>query len=247
MAQRTQTPFAHQGGRALHSSGKARALKDFHCNPIWLADTSREWESALYLGNRMAFKPKEYIPSSHDGENGFYYIKHGKARVAYSGSGDREIALYHLGEGAMIYELATHNYPTRYHAYAITHVDVYFFSLSGFLTEEFASAHPRLMLSIIHAQSFKNMHYTRRLITIAEGNTFSNTCKLMLELSRCHGNAREIPLGVTHEEIASLLCVRRSWLGKILRRLKDEGVISHCTKARLIITDLEKLADYAAQ
>lgn len=234
------------GGESDFFPGNERR-REYACNPIWLADISREWESVLHLGRPMSFKAKEYIPPGHGGDNGFYYLKHGKVRVAYSGRQSREITLYHLGEGAMIYELATHNYMTWYHAYSITPVDVYFFSLSGFLTEEFAAAHPKLMINIIHAQALKNMHYMRRVINIAGGNAFSNTCRLMLALSRCHGDAREIPLGVTHEEIASLLCVRRSWLGKILRRLKDEGIISRCTKSRLVITDLDKLTSYAAQ
>ena len=103
------------------------------------------------------------------------------------------------------------------------------------------------MLSLVNGQALKNAHYMRRIISIAGGNAFSNTCKLMLELSRSYGNALELPLGVTHEEIASLLCVRRSWLGKILRLLKDAHVISRCTKSRLVITNLEKLAAYASE
>lgn len=224
----------------------AEKKKEYCCNPIWIVDTGKEWESLLHMGRPMTFKAKDIIPPYQDGHKGFYYLKHGKARVTYQGPQGRDITLYHLGEGTLIYDIAAHNFQTRYTVYAITPLEVYFFNLSGFLTEQFAADHPKLMLSIINAQSMKNMHYMRRLINIAGGNAFSNTCKLMLELSRSYGSALELPLGVTHEEIASLLCVRRSWLGKILRRLKDEGVITRCTKSRLVIADMDKLIAYAA-
>lgn len=228
-----------------HPSGVERK-KDNHCNPIWIENTSKEWENYLHLATYMTFKAKEVLPLVQDGHKGFYYIKHGKARATYNGPQYHEITLYHLGEGTLAYDITSHMLSETYTVHAITPLEVYFFKSEGFLTEEFAQKHPRLMLSIIHAQALKNTHYMRRLINIAGGNAFSNTCKLMLELSRSHGNSCDIPLGVTHEEIASLLCVRRSWLGKILRRLKDEGVISRCTKSRLVISDMEKLETYAA-
>ncbi len=225
----------------------AERKKEFHANPIWIIDTSREWESMLHLGKYMTFKAKEYIPPQQDGQSGFYYLKYGKARVMHVGANNKEVTLYHLGEGTLIYDMASHDYSTHYSVFAITPVEAYFFPAAKFLTEEFAAEHPRLLLGLIRAQALKNMHYMRRIVNIAGGDAFSNTCKLMLELSHSYGNALEVPLGVTHEEIASLLCVRRSWLGKILRRLKDEGVITRCTKSRLIIADPKKLAAYAAE
>lgn len=250
MQNKMPTLDEQESGSRVHNKNVpfsgAEKKKEYCCNPIWIVDTGKEWESLLHLGRPMTFKAKEAVPAYQDGHKGFYYLKHGKARVTYQGPHGRDITLYHLGEGTLIYDIAAHNFQTRYTVYGITPLEVYFFNLAGFLTEQFAAEHPKLMLSIINAQSMKNMHYMRRLINVAGGNAFSNTCKLMLELSRSYGNALELPLGVTHEEIASLLCVRRSWLGKILRRLKDEGVITRCTKSRLVISDIDKLTAYAA-
>ena len=246
---RKAVPFEAYGKvpppRAAHSGMERR--RETNCNPIWLANASREWENVLHLGKKLNFKAKEIIPPVQEGQRGVYYLKHGKARLFYVDNHERDITLYHMGEGTLLYDVAMHNYNnTRTVVYSITPVEVYFFGADGILTEEFAVEHPQLMLSLINAQAVKNMYYVRRLVNVAGGNAFSNTCKLMLELSRSYDNALEIPLGVTHEEIASLLCVRRSWLGKILRRLKDEGVIARCTKSRLVISDVDKLAEYAA-
>ncbi len=244
-------PLVHEenlSARLAHGppfSGSERK-REFYANPIWIVDTSREWESMLHLGRYMTFKPKEHIPSTQDGQSGFYYLKYGKAKAIYKDQTEKEIALYHLGEGTLMYDTALHDYNSQYSFYAITPIEAYFFSESLFLNEHFATEHPRHILSLLRAQSLKNLYFMRRIINIAGGNAFANTCKLMLELSRSYGNALEVPLGVTHEEIASLLCVRRSWLGKILRRLKDEGIITRCTKSRLVIADLNKLAAYAA-
>ncbi len=229
-----------------HPFSGAERKKDFYYNPIWIVDTSREWESMLHLGKYMTFKAKEYIPPSFEGQSGFYYLKYGKVRAVQKEPHDKDITLYHLGEGTLMYDMAVHEYSPHYSIYAITPVEAYFFPESIFLSQNFAEENPHLLLGLIRAQALKNMYYMRRISSIAGGNAFANTCKLMLELSRSYGNALEVPLGVTHEEIASLLCVRRSWLGKILRRLKDENVISRCTKSRLIIKDLDKLARYAS-
>ncbi len=223
----------------------AQRKKEFYYNPIWIVDTSREWESMLHIGRYLTFNTKEYIPPTQDGQSGFYYLKHGKVRVIHNDDNDKAVTLYHLGEGTLMYDLTMHEYTPHYSIYTITPVEAYFFPEALFLTEHFAEDHPHLLLGLVRAQSLKNMYYMRRIANIAGGNAFANTCKLMLELSRSYGNALEVPLGVTHEEIASLLCVRRSWLGKILRRLKDEQIISRCTKSRLVISDLDKLAAYA--
>lgn len=234
------------------SASKARPFsgadrkQEFYYNPIWITDVSREWESMLHLGRYMTFKAKDYIPPTYDGQEGFYYLKYGKARAIHKDAQGKEVTLYHLGEGTLMYDLAAHEHTAHYSMYALTPVEAYFFAASHFLSETFATEHPRLLLSFVRSQALKNVYYMRRIVNIAGGNAFANTCKLMLELSRSYGNALEVPLGVTHEEIASLLCVRRSWLGKILRRLKDENVITRCTKARLVIADLDKLAAYAA-
>ncbi len=221
--------------------------KEFYANPIWIVDTSREWESVLHAAQYMTFKAKEMIPSAQNGQRGFYYLKYGKVRVVHTleNAEEKEVTLYHLGEGTLMYDTIFHEYGAQYSIYAITPVEAYFFAESDVLNAFFAEEHPHLVLSLVRAQALKNLYFMRRIVNIAGGNAFANTCKLMLELSRSYGNALEVPLGVTHEEIASLLCVRRSWLGKILRKLKDDGVISRCTKSRLVITDLNKLAEYA--
>ncbi len=224
---------------------------DFFYNPIWVTDISRDWEAVLHLGRYMSFKAKEHIPQSVNGEYGFYYLKYGKARGVYENphmsynGGDNKVSLFHVGEGTLLYDLVQYDQAPNYKVYALTPCEVYFFPAAHFLNESFAAHYPQLALSLIRSQALKNMYYMRRVVSIAGGNAFANTCKLMLDLSYSYGNALDVPLGVTHEEIASLLCVRRSWLGKILRRLKDEKVISKCTKARLVITDLDKLAQYA--
>ncbi len=231
------------------SSSGAERKKDFYTNPIWIVDTSREWESVLHEGTYLTFKAKELIPPVHNGEKGFYYLKYGKVRVVHKleqdETQDKEVTLYHLGEGTLMHDTTFHDYDTPYAIHAITPVEAYFFAESRILNVHFAEEYPHLLLGLVRAQALKNLYFMRRIINIAGGNAFANTCKLMLELSRSYGNALEVPLGVTHEEIASLLCVRRSWLGKILRKLKDDGVISRCTKSRLVITDLNKLAEYA--
>ncbi len=223
---------------------------EFYYNPIWITDVSREWEGQLHLAHYRKFKAKEYIPSTLDGkggEDGFYYLKHGKARAVYQYPDGKEVVLCHLAQGTLIYDLVAFENIVNYEIFAITPVEAYFFPAEQFLSSSFGKKYPDLLLTLIRSQALKNMYFMRRIINISGGNAFANTCKLMLELSRSYGNALEVPLGVTHEEIASLLSVRRSWLGKILRRLKDEKVITKCTKARLVIADLNKLAAYAEE
>ncbi len=224
--------------------------EEVHYNPIWITSISREWEQQLPHAQRRNFKAKECIPPSLDGKGtvpGFYYMKHGKARALYNDNNGREVTLYHLGEGTLMYDLAIYNKGIPYFLHALTPIEAYFFPAEQFFDEVFVAQNPKLFLSFMYSQALKNAYYTRRIITIAGGNAFANTCKLLLELSQAYDNTLDVPMGVTHEEIASLLCVRRSWLGKILRRLKDENVISRCTKARLVIEDIEKLRNYASQ
>ncbi len=223
-------------------------MHEFYYNPIWITDISREWEEQLHLAHYRTFKAKEFIPSTLDGkgkEAGFYYLKHGKARAVFQHYDGKEVVLCHLGEGTLMYDLVAFEDIVYYEINAITPVEAYFFPAEQFLIPSFGAQNPHMLLSLIRSQALKNMYYMRRIINISGGNAFANTCRLMLELSRSYGNALDVPLGVTHEEIASLLAVRRSWLGKILRRLKDEKIITKCTKARLVIADLNKLAAYA--
>ncbi len=256
LVQSKTAPYAVGSSRVYGNIGKQNTSYldslfhgEAHYNPIWITGISREWEQQLPHAQRRYFKTKECIPPTLDGKGtvpGFYYMKHGKARALYSDVHGREVTLYHLGEGTLMYDLVASDQSMPYFLYALTPVEAYFFSAEQFFDEAFVAENPKLFLSFMYSQALKNAYYTRRIITIAGGNAFANTCKLLLELSHAHNDALEVPMGVTHEEIASLLCVRRSWLGKILRRLKDEHVISRCTKARLVIEDVEKLKYYAS-
>ena len=249
----TRTPAEIPGLFGKRTPGRvartatSSSREEFHCNPIWLMDTGKEWEEFLHLGHKMSFKSREAIPQFHSGQKGIYYLKYGKARVQYREEQRKESTLYYFGPGTMLYELSPDKQMLSYEVFAVTPVEAYFFPLADILDEQFAAQNPRLILGIINAQSMKNMHYMRRMITVVEGKAFANVCRLLLDLSRSCGNTCDLSLGITQEELASLLCVRRCWLGKILRRLKDEGVISRCTKSRLVISDMERLKAYAEQ
>lgn len=213
-------------------------------NPVWLCKLNEPWGDVLALGKKVLFKPKELLPPTQGGQCGFYYLKYGRARLVWVGAHGKETTVCHLGEGTLLHDTIRQPCP-QCRAYAITPLETWFFSSADCLTPTFAAAHPELLLNLLNAQARKNIYYMRRLASIAGGDAFGNTCGLMLDLVRCHGSL-EVPLGITHEEIAALLCVRRSWLCKILRRLRDEGVIARCTKARLEVLDLDKLTAYAS-
>lgn len=212
-------------------------------NPIWLCKLNEPWGDILPQGRKFLFKPKELLPPIQDGQRGFYYLKYGRARLAWVGTHGKETTVCHIGEGTLLHDTFQRASP-QYRAYAITPLETWFFSSADCLTPAFVTAHPELLLNLLDAQARKNIYYMRRLASIAGEDAFGNTCGLMLDLVRCHGSL-EVPLGITHEEMAALLCVRRSWLCKILRRLRDESVIARCTKSRLEVLDLDKLAAYA--
>lgn len=212
-------------------------------NPIWLCKLNEPWGNMLSRGQKVLFKPKEFLPPTQNGQPGFYYLKYGRARLAWVGAHGGETTVCHIGEGTLLHDTSPQSCP-QCRAYAITPLETWFFSSAECLTPAFAVAHPELLLNLLDAQTRKNIYFMRRLASIAGEDAFGNTCGLMLDLVRCHGSL-EVPLGITHEEIATLLCVRRSWLCKILRRLRDEGVIARCTKSRLEVLDLDKLTAYA--
>ena len=215
-------------------------------NPIWIADTHREWEKYLHAGQCYKFRTRDYLPQFQQGEQGFYFLRHGRARVVCADGQYKGTPLHYYGPGTLLYELspAREQFPCQ--IYAVTPVEAYFYPLAQVLSESFAQRHPQLLISALTGHVSKLNHYLRRLASIIEGKAFANVCRLFLELSRSNNNARDLALGITQEELATLLCVRRCWLGKILRRLKDENVIGRCTKSRLVIEDMDKLTQYAA-
>ena len=71
-------------------------------------------------------------------------------------------------------------------------------------------------------------------------------CRLALRLYK-ENQSRDVFLGISQTELANRFGVHRTTLNRAIRKLKDLGVITACTRDGFVIGDVDRLSFFATQ
>lgn len=217
----------------------------------WISARNRIWESVLHLGKKHCYDKGNFILGGGHPTDHLYYLHTGQVKYSLVSPEGNEKIIWYLDNGnifgaAPFFEGS----PMGDICSAITALEkceVYIFSRDCF-NNEIVVKYPELVTNLIQSMAFKIF------LAVNRGGDLtslpSRVCKILIYLLQREGdgdvNGRIISSkGISQQELAFILGVHRVTLGNAITRLKQEGIIEHISKRRLVVNSAERLREYA--
>lgn len=114
--------------------------------------------------------------------------------------------------------------------------------------QSFLDAHPQVSGICLQAMAFRLGMLANRLVRLIADDATSRIAKLFLDMAVRYGGTNEtenIPLAMTHQEIADMTGVQRQTVTRIVGDFTSAGALS-CRYRKIIIKNRKLLAQYGA-
>ena len=215
--------------------------------PLFIYNMNLPWKDVLHLGIQVKYGKKQIISDGMDNTVGFYYLNKGKVRVSYIAECGSEKNVLFIGEGTLCNEIPSLSFG---HSNAILtsmdNIELYFFSKDNIFSREFMSDYPYLIKNLIGSLSLKACILFSQACNLGLFDAFQNVCRVLYGMAIFSEDKARIVPQLSQQDIASFVGIHRGSLHKILRRLKDEGVIGIYSRHSLTVLDMDKLHYYAS-
>ena len=206
---------------------------------IRLEHLNKPWLDVLHMGTRTHFR-KGYVVRSM-GESGFFLLTRGQVRLTYVGNEGQERGTLFLGNNCIFNEI-----PAMGQAYCSTSfccmdaVEAWRFEAELLLNVDFISQYPHLIVNLLQSLARKSGLFFQQLSARCCSTSMSQVCAMLLELS-------EAPMPrMSQSEVAAVLGLHITTVARLIRALRDEGILGKFTKSSLEILDMERLREKAS-
>lgn len=217
----------------------------YHFYPLFICNMNLPWKDVLHLGIPVKYRKRQVI-SFYDDTVGFFYLNKGKVRVSYIAECGSEKNVFFIGEGTLCNEI-----PSLAFGYSeailtsLDNIETVFFSKDQVFDREFMSAYPQVIRNLVESLSLKSCYLFSQACNLGLFDAFQNVCRVLYGMVIFAENKKTVVPQLSQQDIASFVGIHRGSLHKILRRLKDEGVIGTYSRHSMKVLDLDKLYYYA--
>jgi CRP/FNR family transcriptional regulator len=114
--------------------------------------------------------------------------------------------------------------------------------------QAFLDAHPPASRLCLQAVMFRLGMLANRLVRLTADDASTRVAKLLMDLALRYGNqaGSDVPVAITHQEIADITGVQRQTVTRIVGDLTMCGALT-ARYRKIIVTDRDVLAEYAAR
>jgi len=187
------------------------------------------------LAIERGFMPGEFVFWDGDAPDWFYMVAEGRIKVLKHSSTGKEFIIAFFGPGEMFGEVAVfENKPYPASAQAVAETKVLGIKREAFLS--FLARRPEISLNIINVLGGRLRDAQGRLRDIAGERVEQRLASTLLMLSSKLGPT----LPFTRQEIADMAGTTTETATRVMRRLKDGGII-RSVRGKTIIVDETKL------
>ncbi len=204
-------------------------------SPVSHLNTS--WESILHMGVRRRFSAGEAI-SIYSEFPFFYYIVSGRVRLTYICRSGKERTMLLAGPGSVM------NVPTilgedhgNTLAQAVIDTEIVVFDAALLTDAAFVSSHPEQFISLLRSLCTHLVIHTKLLGESTHRDNIQQVCAMLHAMSQKADGSRR----PSQKSMAMQLGIHITTLTRIIRRLRDEGIIGRLTKSSVEILDGKRL------
>lgn len=212
--------------------------------PQGLLDTNKMLDFFSQF-NTLKYAKGEAILRAGDTSQGVYFIKKGYVKLSSISKEGKELTLviYKAGDFfPVVWTFFGGNRGSVYSFEALTHAEVLRSPREVFI--DFVTTRPDIFLEVTKGIITRFRSSLQRMEFLTFGNASAKLASILLIFAKDLGVYRnggtEIPIPLTHKDIASLVGVTRETVSLELKRFDRKGLIAY-NKKLIIIKDKESL------
>ncbi|MDR1776233.1 MAG: Crp/Fnr family transcriptional regulator [Desulfovibrio sp.] len=199
------------------------------------------WEEILHLGSRQVV-PKGFQWQWKQDNPIISYLSKGRVRLLFVVSAGTEHVLLNIKAGCIFREiLFMHNSPHHpVYLVAMTECVVHNFPLSMIKSKNFITTYPHLVANLFDSLSFKAGVLTNQ-IQEERLSPKEMVCRFLYKMCEARPGGSANPERMCQSEVAFTLGMHRSTVARILKELRDQGILGKFTRHVLEIFDMKAL------
>ena len=214
-------------------------------NVISIREQNSVWREVLHLASHQSISKGSRWMDDGTHTATFSFLDKGMMRLSsLDRNGNERIFLY-IGQGCIFNELGVlNNGPNQTPfssaaIFALEDCEVYHFPQSILQDEAFVLRYPTLMMNLVHSLARKAGAFFSQLDESAGLSPETLVCRYLFRAMEEGMHATRPPFSQT--ELALALGLHRSTVCRILRQLRDGGILGEFTRHKLEIKDRDAL------
>lgn len=205
--------------------------------PFVVENLNLPWEDALEFGEPVTFSPGETLYSTYESGRYFYYLKKGSLQSWYVDELGNPVLHLFMRSGVLFNEMICFSgiHKNDFMIF-VEKSSAYRFDRTTLFTREFCSRFSSLLLNAACSIARKGLILSEFRNAFANMDIINDVARILYTIS---SSCERIE--ITQDLMAKILRVDRSSITRIIKRLKEMGVIAKATKKEVEIKDMEAL------
>ena len=210
-----------------------------HTVPLWLGNLNLPWEEVLHLGVCCIYKKGQSIFSSEGNTRYFFYLQSGSVQSLFEDDqGEIHVNLY-MQSGMLFNEMICMAGIHKKDFYIfVEDSKVVRFDRETLFSPQFLRDYPHLTVNLACSLA-------RKALILAEfkpkGKPLETIHKVARLLYTLAASRQHLDTYPSHNEMARILNVHRSSIARVIKQLKEMGIVIRSTKHHLLISDMDRL------
>lgn len=218
---------------ASHDFADAKVYK------IQLSNSNMPWREVLHMGTRFLF-PKNHCEPGEK-VRGFYFITKGRVRLSYMEESGKEKCALYMGKNCIFNEIPALGGKHLMSASFLCVEEVEAWRFDGELLSnvDFISNYPLQISNLLHSIAQKSGIFFLQSSEKTFSSSMQQLCTLLQEL---HENK---DLFLSQSDIAALMGLHLTTVARLVRTLRDDGIVGKFTKNTFEVLDIGRLRQLA--
>lgn len=194
------------------SCGRSLAFKE-------MREMNSCWRSVLHLGRKIVWPKGHRVPFGRE----LYFLDRGRVRLTNQNMEGVEKILWYIHEGCVFGETPFFD-PMPAESYFSCATGCVSYAFTAEDVEEICKDYPHLLINLLCSMSRKLRVLSNQASSLYLDNVLARTCKFLAQHIIPGSDPLTADMGVSKQEMASLLGVHRISLYKILRQQEESGL-----------------------
>lgn len=208
-----------------------------------IRDLNGPWREVMHLGKRTFLSKNSEVHIVE--EKLFYFLNKGRIRLTGLSEAGRERVVLIMESGVILGEIPLlHKSFNHFHSLqTLTKCDLIAFPKSLLEDVDFCREYPHLILNLVKSIGIKAGAFFGQLYDSNLLDSRGMVCRMLAQIWREQGRAGNITPNLSQTEMANILGIHRSSLCRVLKQLREEGIIGRFTKSCLEVYDSDTLME----
>ena len=195
-----------------------------------MRELNTPWRAVLHMGVRQLVpKGQQVLPGTH-----LYFLEQGRVRLTMQSLDGMEKILWYVCEDCIFGETPFFEQKPN-EGYFISTKDSVIYAFTEQHIKVILSDFPDLLLNLVNSMAYKMRVFSHQAASMYLDSVLVRTCKFLAQRIVPGSDPLTADVGISRQEMASLLGVHRISLYKILRQQEENGLLGPFENRRVAI------------